>query len=320
MKFNLIGKALLLSTALFSVSLAKKVEQQEVIKKSKYSNTATYIGGAIDGIKGNGKCKKVDLGSLKQQYAVVSDHVYSKIEKDCEDRYVVALSTNYKEDTKSKMVKAKIVESSSECDDAQVILNKSTFNKISKDDEKVNVIWAVVDSAGKISLKVNYEGLSVFKDYAQAKQEELVKLFEDSAIKMVKEKIDFQKYPWEDKENIEMDADNKTSVNEIEGDEEEEKEVKEVGEDNGNGVYISGALAVVGLGCFIGYKYKSKKSDVESSLAIPDLPPLDTTINTVSDHPDGLPRVDIYNPPLEFYHFPMDTSYDIVDIRPDFYD
>jgi len=188
------------------------------------------------------------------------------------------------------MIKARIVESSSKCNDAQVILNKETYDKISTNEEKANIIWAVVDTDGNIKLKVNYEGFSKFDEFVGIPAQELEKIFEESAKSMVSNDVDAQVYPWD------------------------------ITESKGHGSLAAVSVAVAGLACLAGYRLKSKRSDTESSLAIPDLPPLDTTVNTVSDHPDGLPRVDIYNPPLEFYHFPMDTSYDIVDIRPDFYD
>jgi len=192
------------------------------------------------------------------------------------------------------MVKARIVEKSNSCNDAQVILNKETYDKISKNEVKANIIWAVVDAEGNFKVKVNYEAFDELDENVGIPAEELKRIFEENAKKMAVENIDAQAYPWE-----------------VLADEEEK---------GGHGVIAAFSVAAVaGLICFVGYKTKPRE-EVESSLAIPELPALDTTVNTVSDHPDGLPRVDIYNPPLEFYHFPMDTSYDIVDIRPDFYD
>lgn len=190
------------------------------------------------------------------------------------------------------MVKARVVESSKDCNDAQVILNKETYDKFSTAEEKTEVVWAVVDSKGEIKLKVNYEAFKELDESVGIPANVIQSMFEESAKDMVINDVDAQGNPWD------------TSS-------------------SGNSYVSSAAIvaAAAGLVCFAGYKVKSKRSEAaENSLAIPDLPPLNTTINTVSDHPDGLPRVDIYNPPLEFYHFPMDTSYDIVDIRPDFYD
>lgn len=291
MKSNFICKAFLLTAALFSSAFAKTVEENLVIAKNEFSNTATFIGGPVDGlIDDNSKSKcDVDISKL-EQYAVVSKKVFD-IEDICEDHYVVALSTDFEDTAKFKMIKARIVEYSTSCNDAQIILNKEAYDKISTNEMKANIIWAVVDSEGNIKVKVNYESFAVVDENVGIPAEELESEFEESAKAMVNNNIDVQGYPW----NV-THTNNHSSIAAI-------------------------TVAVAGIACFAGYKFKSRKiTDTESSLAIPDLPPLDTTVNTVSDHPDGLPRVDIYNPPLEFYHFPMDTSYDIVDIRPDFYD
>jgi len=289
MKTNFICKAFLLTAALFTTSFAK--EEDYVVKKNEFSNTATFIGGPVDGIvEGKSSKCEVDIKDLKQ-YAVVSEKVFG-MDDICKDNYVVALSSNPEDNAEYKMIKARIVESSVNCNDAQVILNKETYDKISKDEISADIIWAVVDAEGNIKLKVNYDGFDNFNDYVGIPAEELEKIFEESAKQMVSKGVDAQGYPWD--------------VTEVEG--------------HGKVFAAATVAAVAGLICFAGYKVKSTRSDTESSLAIPDLPPLDTTINTVSDHPEGLPRVDIYNPPLEFYHFPMDTSYDIVDIRPDFYE
>jgi len=283
MKANFF-KTLLLATALLTTSFAKK-------EQSKYANTATFIGGPVDGIDDNNKkekCNDIDVKKL-DQYAIVSKKVF-ELDDICEENYVVAISTDYEDKSKFKMIKARIVESSSACDDTQVIFNKEAYDKFSTNEEKTNIVWAVVNDEGKIRSKVNYEGFSDFDEFVGIPAEELEKIFEEGVKNMINSDVDAQQYPWDITESKNYSAVAAISV------------------------------AVAGLACFAGYRLKSKKYDSESSLAIPDLPPLDSTINTVSDHPEGLPRVDIYNPPLEFYHFPMDTSYDIVDIRPDFYD
>ncbi|OUM65351.1 hypothetical protein PIROE2DRAFT_69108 [Piromyces sp. E2] len=290
MKTNFICKAFLLTAALFSSSMAKTVEENLVIEKNEFSNTATYIGGPVDGIIDNNSKTKCDVNiDDLEQYAVVSKKVFG-IEDICEDHYVVALSTDFEDTAKFKMIKARIVESSEKCNDAQIILNKEAYDKISTNEEKANIIWAVVDVDGNIKVKVNYESFAEVDENVGIPAEELESIFEESAKAMVNKNVDAQGYPWDV-----VEGDSHSSIAAI-------------------------SVAIAGIACFAGYRFKSKKNDTEDSLAIPDLPALDTTINTVSDHPEGLPRVDIYNPPLEFYHFPMDTSYDIVDIRPDFYD
>jgi len=188
------------------------------------------------------------------------------------------------------MIKARVVEYSEKCNDAQIILNKETYDKISTNEVKANIIWAIVDFEGNVKVKVNYESFADVDENVGIPAEELESMFEESAKAMVNNDIDAQGYPWDV-----TPSNNRSSIAAI-------------------------SVAIAGIACFAGYRFKNRHNDTESSLAIPDLPALDTTVNTVSDHPDGLPRVDIYNPPLEFYHFPMDTSYDIVDIRPDFYD
>jgi hypothetical protein len=290
---NAICKAFLLTAALFTTSFAKKkvVKEDVSVELNEFSNTATFIGGPVDGIvEGKSSKCEIDIDDLKQ-YAIVSEKVFD-IEDVCKDNYVVALATNNEDVAKYPMIKARIVESSENCNDAQIILNKETYDQLTKNEEKADIIWTVVDKEGNIKLKVNYEAFNDFDDFVGIPAEEIQRMFEQSAKDMVKNDVDAQGYPWEEKES-------------------------------GHGVVFAAAsvAAAAGLVCFVGYKAKSKRAeDAESSLAIPDLPPLDTTVNTVTDHPEGLPRVDIYNPPLEFYHFPMDTSYDIVDIRPDFYD
>jgi len=294
MKTNFICKAFLLTAALFCTSFAKDVvEEDYVVEKNEFSNTATYIGGVVDGIveDEHNTCES-DLSNIKQ-YAVVSEKVFD-IEDVCNNNYVVALALPSEDVGELPMVKARIVEKSNSCNDAQVILNKETYDKITKNEVKANIIWAVVGGEGDFKVKVNYEAFDELDENVGIPAEELKKIFEENAKKMVVENIDAQAYPWE-----------------VLADQEEK---------GGHGVIAACSVAAVaGLICFVGYKTKPRE-EVESSLAIPELPALDTTVNTVSDHPDGLPRVDIYNPPLEFYHFPMDTSYDIVDIRPDFYD
>eukprot|EP00833_Pecoramyces_ruminatium_P018698 jgi/Orpsp1_1/1192730/evm.model.d7180000095459.1 len=292
MRTNFICKAFLLTAALFSTALAEDAKLEDVtVEKNEFSNTATFIGGPIDGIVDDKKTKcDVDIDDIKQ-YAVVSEKVFG-IKDVCNENYVVALSVAQDENVKYQMVKARVVESSKDCNDAQVILNKETYDKFSTAEEKTEVVWAVVDSKGEIKLKVNYEAFKELDESVGIPANVIQSMFEESAKDMVINDVDAQGNPWD------------TSS-------------------SGNSYVSSAAIvaAAAGLVCFAGYKVKSKRSEAaENSLAIPDLPPLSTTINTVSDHPDGLPRVDIYNPPLEFYHFPMDTSYDIVDIRPDFYD
>jgi len=292
MRTNIICKAFLLTTVLFTTSFSKKVVKEDVsVKVNEFSNTATFIGGPVDdNADGKSKSCEVDTDKLKQ-YAVVSKKVFD-IENICKDNYVVALATNNENVAKYPMIKARIVESSDNCNDAQIILNKETYDKLTKNEEKVNIIWAVVDSEGNIKLKVNYEGFKAFDDFVGIPAKEIQRMFEQSAKDMVKNNVDARGYPWETNES-------------------------------GNGMVYAAAsvAAAAGLICFVGYKSKSNKTeDNENSLAIPDIPPCDTIINTVTDHPEGLPRVDLINPPLQFYHFPMDTSHDIVDIRPDLCD
>jgi len=287
MRTNFICKAFLLTATLFSTSFAKSAA-----KKNLYANTATYIGGPVDGVvdSENNKCK-VDIDNI-EQYALVSKKVFDT-EDVCKEKYVVAIATSKDDVAEYPIVKARIVESSESCDDTQIILNKDAYDKISKNDEKASVAWVVVDKQGEIKLKVNYEAFKELDEAIGIPATVIQNLFEQSAKDMVTNNIDAQDYPWD------------------------------IEKDSGSGFVGTAAVvaAAAGLLAFTTYKLKSKRvEDAESSLAIPDLPPLDTTINTISDHPDGLPRVDIYNPPLEFYHFPMDTSYDIVDIRPDRYE
>ncbi|KAL6630277.1 hypothetical protein U3516DRAFT_738968 [Neocallimastix sp. 'constans'] len=287
MRTNFIYKAFLFTATLFSTSFAKSAPEE-----NPYANTATYIGGPVDGIvdSKNNKCK-VDIDGI-EQYAIVSEKVFN-VKDVCKERYVVALVTSRGDIAEYPMVKARIVEASENCDDTQIILNKDTYDKISNNDEKASIAWAVVDKQGEIELKVNYEAFKELDEAIGIPANIIQDYFEQGAKNMVANDIDAQDYPWDIKK------------------------------EGGNGFVGTAAVvaAAAGLLAFTGYKLKSKRvEETESSLAIPDLPPLDTTINTISDHPDGLPRVDIYNPPLEFYHFPMDTSYDIVDIRPDHYE
>jgi len=294
MKTNFICKAFLLTAALFSTSFAKHVvEENYVVEKNEFSNTATFIGGPVDiGIDDKlNKCE-VNTDDIKQ-YAVVSKTVF-EIENICKENYVVALALDQEDDSEFKMIKARVIESSENCNDAQVILNKETYDKISKSDEMANIIWAIVDNEGNVKLEVNYEAFKKLDEEIGIPANVIQGMFEQSAKDMVINNIDAKGYPWDVTDN-----------------------------DNGNGFVGTAAIvaAAAGLICFTSYKVKSKKIEKnENSLAIPELPPHNTTINTISDHPDGLPRVNIYNPPLEYYHFPMDTTYDIVDIRPDLSD
>jgi len=299
MRFNFICKAFLLTASLFATTFAEEVaevqkqiiEEDYVFRRNEYTNTATFIGGPVDGIiEDEHNTCEADLSSVSQ-YAVVSKRVF-EIDNVCKNNYVVALAIPNENLGEFPMVKARIVESSESCNDAQVILNKETYDKISKDEIKASIIWTVVDADGNIKVKVNYEAFDELDENVGIPAEELKRIFEESAKEMVANDVDAQGYPWETLE--EQDSEGHSFI------------------------AAFSVAAVAGLICFVGYKAKPR--DIESSLAIPELPALDSTVNTVSDHPDGLPRVDIYNPPLEFYHFPMDTSYDIVDIRPDIYD
>jgi len=295
MRTNFINKAFLLTAALFSSAFASDALTDITIKKNHYSNTATFIDGITED---NTSCGKIDGIS---QYAIVSEKVF-QIKDICNDNYVIALSTD-QDNTKFKMIKAKIVESSSDCNDAQIILNKETYDKISTNDKKADIVWAIVNSKGEFKLKVNYDGIKAMNDFIGIPPNVIEKMFEETAKDMVAKKIDAQGYPW----------DVVSSISETKSTSSSSKSYYSV---------AAVAAAAAGFICFAGYKAKSKRVEAveNNSIAIPELPPLDATINTVTDHPEGLPRVDIYNPPLEFYHFPMNTSYDIVDVRPDLYD
>lgn len=295
MKSNFICKAFLLTAALFATSFAKEtIEEEYVLEKNEYSNTATFIGGPVDGIiEDEHNTCEADLSSISQ-YAVVSEKVF-EIDDVCKNNYVVALATPNENLGEFPLVKARIVESSESCNDAQVILNKETYDKISKNEIKADIIWAVVDDEGNIKVKVNYEAFDALDENVGIPAEELERLFEEAAKKMVAEDIDAQSYPWDTLEE----------------------------QSSGNDHTIIAAFsvaAVAGLICFAGYKVKPREIDTSDNLRMPDIDPNDSCINSISDHPEGLPRIDIYNPPLEFYHFQMDTSYDIVDIRPEFHD
>jgi len=293
MKSNFICKAFLLTAVLFASSFAAKdtVEEEYVLEKNEYSNTATFIGGPVDGIiEDEHNTCETDLSSISQ-YAVVSEKVF-EIEDVCKDNYVVALATPNDNLGEFPLVKARIVESSESCNDAQVILNKETYDKISKNEIKADIIWAVVDGEGNIKVKVNYEAFDVLDESVGIPAEELERLFEEAAKKMVADDIDAQSYPWD---TLEQQGNSEHTV-----------------------IAAFSVAAVAGLICFVGYKAKPK--DVERSLSIPPIEPTDAAISSITDDPDGIPRFNVYRPSLEYYHFPMDTSYDIVDIRPDFYD
>ncbi len=74
MRTNFICKAFLLTAALFCTSLANEVvEEDYIIAKNEFSNTATFIGGVVDGIveDEHNTCES-DLSKIKQYAVVVS--------------------------------------------------------------------------------------------------------------------------------------------------------------------------------------------------------------------------------------------------------
>lgn len=74
MRTNFICKAFLLTAALFSTALAEDAKLEDVtVEKNEFSNTATFIGGPIDGIVDDKKTKcDVDIDDIKQYAVVVS--------------------------------------------------------------------------------------------------------------------------------------------------------------------------------------------------------------------------------------------------------
>lgn len=272
MRTNFICKAFLLTAALFSTSFAKQVEEDYVVEKNRFSNAATYIGGPVDtGIDEKLNRCEVNINDIKQ-YAIVSKKVF-ELEDICKENYVVALARDHEEESEYKMIKARVIEASENCNDAQVILNKETYDKISKSDEMADIVWAIVDNEGNFKLKVNYEAFKELDEEIGIPAGVIQDMFEQSAMDMVSNNVDVQGYPWE---------------------------VKEGGNNNGNGNGFVGTAAIVaaaaGLICFTGYKVKSKKiQDTENSLAIPEIPPSSSTVNNICDHPDGLSRVNIYD-------------------------
>lgn len=311
-----------LSALIYSVLVFFTLNSKVLATNRNLANKATFAGGMTEGLDIHDLECDVDVENLKS-YAAVSSRVFG-IKNICEESYVVAMSAIPEEVANEgfPMIRARIVDKCDECNEAQVILNHDAYKNFSKADSNASIIWMVINGSGDIGVKANYLKFHNFTEFVGIPPEEIKRIFELRALEMVENNINFRDWPWEGDNKVQSGAElvssnNSTKIITTSFNDETENT------SNGTG-YVAISVSVVGaigLVCFVGYKSRSRSGlERKDSLAIPSIPAVDSSINSVSDHPDGLPRIDIYNPPLEYYHFPMDTSYDIVDLRPEIYE